>query len=389
MTAKESCCVLLKGNIAPDGIFLCTDHLPEEMWIVRGIVYRFPGFPEAGKALAQGALQRGGIILTDRQDNAEAAEFWAQLKSSPLAGQVVILCAYSCRQAMEGAVCLYWTTESPPQQLRFLLDGDVLCYDLTAGKIHLDLAEEGFAARMKGEKDPFVVTPLGGGMYSLLSRYSRMFLIEGESRALLIDGGFPVPDLQEVLRKLTDKPVELALTHCHHDHVGNVPQFPELWVHPLEEPLLEETSPGHGRIRYLSDGQRIPLGGRDILVLETPGHTPGSVSFYDQQTETLFPGDVVASLPVYMFLKGSCLEEFCASLERLARQLPDLQNIYPAHGKLHLDRSYLLQLLACAREVLAGTSEGCGTCVSRVPGTCRTYKHGDCAIFYCADRERA
>ena len=382
MIAKKNGCVLLKGNIAPDGIFLCTSQLPEKMWIVRGTVCKFYSFLEARKALTEGDLQRGAIILVENQDPVEAACFWNVLKKDSLAQQVVIFCAYPCQQAMDGAVCLYWTTASPPQQLHLLLDGDVLCYDLTTGNIHLDLAEEGFAARTAGEQMPLVITKLNPSTFSILSRYSRMFLLIGSKHALLIDAGFYVPTLRQILTSLTDKPVKLALTHSHHDHIGNISHFNQVWLHKKELPLFSQNVDYKGELGILTDGEAIPLGDRNIYVQKTPGHTPGSVSFYDPKTASLFPGDTVSSDPIYMFLNGSCLKDFCGSLKKLIDISPELQKIYPAHGKLLLGRDDLIHLFTCVRKVMNGEITGVGTCISRVPGKCKTYKYCNSAIFY-------
>ena len=49
-----------------------------------------------------------------------------------------------------------------------------------------------------------------------------MFLLVGEEKALLIDTGTGVFDLPLLLKTLTDKPVQVVLTHGHPDHAGAI-----------------------------------------------------------------------------------------------------------------------------------------------------------------------
>ena len=112
-----------------------------------------------------------------------------------------------------------------------------------------------------------------------------VYVLEGEDRALVIDAGTRMPHLSETVAKLTDKPLTLVLTHGHGDHVGGAVSFPEVWIHPADTTLLGARRRGYaGEIKYLSDGQAIDLGGRQIDVLFTPGHTFGSVTFFDKAT---------------------------------------------------------------------------------------------------------
>ena len=52
-------------------------------------------------------------------------------------------------------------------------------------------------------------------------------LIEGRERALLVDAGYGMEDVSAYIRTLTDRPVDVLLTHGHHDHVLGARWFPE------------------------------------------------------------------------------------------------------------------------------------------------------------------
>ena len=49
-----------------------------------------------------------------------------------------------------------------------------------------------------------------------------LYIVEGNERALLIDVGTYIPDLDKIVAKITSKPVTMMLTHAHGDHVGGV-----------------------------------------------------------------------------------------------------------------------------------------------------------------------
>lgn len=63
-----------------------------------------------------------------------------------------------------------------------------------------------------------------------------LYLVEGDSAAVLIDTGTKIKDLDRIVSRLTDKPMKVLATHGHPDHIGNIHYFPEVYMH-------RETSP--------------------------------------------------------------------------------------------------------------------------------------------------
>ena len=53
-----------------------------------------------------------------------------------------------------------------------------------------------------------------------------LYIVEGNERALLIDAGTYIPELDKILAKITSKPDTMMSTHAHGDHVGGVGPFP-------------------------------------------------------------------------------------------------------------------------------------------------------------------
>ena len=189
-----------------------------------------------------------------------------------------------------------------------------------------------------------------------------VYLVEGDDRALLIDAGTWMPTLDKAVATLTDKPVSVALTHGHGDHVGGVICFQEAWIHPADTSLLgNATEHGFtGELKFLSDGQVIDLGGRQIEVLYTPGHTSGSVTFFDKEHHYGFSGDAFGSTNLLLF--GGTFKTLINTCSRTAEymQKNGITKLYPGH--YHGDNPETLQRVLdekkMSEEVLSGKRKG-------------------------------
>lgn len=151
-----------------------------------------------------------------------------------------------------------------------------------------------------------------------------MFLLEGAHKALLIDTGTGTFHVADLVRQLTDKPLMVVCTHGHADHVGGIGFFDRVYLHEADfeaaRTLSLETRKGYVRmmnsmsgglfsvtqedvvefdkipeLKPLKEGDIIDLGGRKIVVYETPGHTPGGLSFLDVRERMIFTGDACNS----------------------------------------------------------------------------------------------
>ena len=188
-----------------------------------------------------------------------------------------------------------------------------------------------------------------------------VYLLEGEDRALLIDAGVYMPTLDKVVAQLTDKPVTLVLTHGHGDHVGSARLFPEVWLHAADTALLRSNIPDYqGEIKLLADGDVIDLGGRQIEVLYTPGHTSGSITFFDKANHYGFSGDAFGSTNLLLFAGPfSALANTCTRTIAYMEK-NGIEKLYPGH--YHGDNPETLQRvkdeLTLAREVLSGKRKG-------------------------------
>ena len=188
-----------------------------------------------------------------------------------------------------------------------------------------------------------------------------VYLLEGDDRALLIDAGAWMPHLAETVAKLTDKPVMVALTHGHGDHVGGVITFPEVWISPADTSMIGQGARHYGiKMNLLSDGEIIDLGGRQIEVLATPGHTSGSITFFDKERGYGFSGDAFGSTNLLLFTNS--FKTLVNTLDRTIAYMKanDINILYPGH--YHGDNPETLQRLLdekrMSQEVLSGKRKG-------------------------------
>lgn len=199
--------------------------------------------------------------------------------------------------------------------------------------------------------------------------------IRGSARDLLIDSGMGVVPLRDSFPDLFEGRETIALaTHTHLDHIGSIHEFDHRWVHPIEAENLENPRggtlvseemdlsmrqmfeaagypplgkylihalpsrdyvpedyvlPGAPPTRLVEEGDIIDLGHRCYTVLLTPGHSPGSLSLFEEKTGTLFAGDVIYDGPLLYQGPGMNVTDYVLSFEKL-RALP-ITTVHAGH----------------------------------------------------------
>lgn len=168
---------------------------------------------------------------------------------------------------------------------------------------------------------------LGENQYA--DRFVYSYILEGE-KICLIDAGVKgtAPLLLDYLKQIGRSPSEISivlLTHAHPDHIGGClaikntsPAF--FCAHPADKPWIEDVEKQHRErpilnffelvegpvpvTRELKEGDTVSWEkGKTIRVLETPGHSLGSISLFFEEEGGLFTGDAIpasGTIPIYV-----------------------------------------------------------------------------------------
>jgi glyoxylase-like metal-dependent hydrolase (beta-lactamase superfamily II) len=173
-----------------------------------------------------------------------------------------------------------------------------------------------------------------------------------DEHPILVDAGMMARTTLNNIKKYID-PLEIeliVLTHCHHDHTGAARDLKQAIGAKL---LLSEKeigcvgdqlttvsylfgmdAPEYEVDGTLKDGMILDLGEWKLEVLETPGHSLGSICLYDSIAKVLFSGDTVfpdgsiGRTDMY----GGSIDSLVKSIERLSRL--DVKTMYPGHMEI-------------------------------------------------------
>ena len=173
-----------------------------------------------------------------------------------------------------------------------------------------------------------------------------------DERPILVDAGMMAgPTLKNIKKYIDPKKIEtIVLTHCHHDHSGGAPEIKEatgakLMLSEKEvgcvgddlttvSYLFGQEAPEYKVDGTLSNGMVLDIGKWKLEVLETPGHSEGSVCLYERTEKILFSGDTVfpdgniGRTDMY----GGDTVKLIKSIERLTGL--DVKTMYPGHMEI-------------------------------------------------------
>lgn len=178
-------------------------------------------------------------------------------------------------------------------------------------------------------------------------------LSDETGQCVIIDPGCHLPDEEEELTSYIKgaglTPVMLLNTHCHIDHIlGNsyasnrynlLPEY-----HTLETVVLESSTyvsqmygiqlnPSPKAKVFLQEGQTLTFGNTSLKVIFTPGHSPGSVSFWNEKEGYLISGDVLFRGSIGRTdLPGGSYEVLMDSIHSRLLPLGDEVRVFSGHG---------------------------------------------------------
>lgn len=172
---------------------------------------------------------------------------------------------------------------------------------------------------------------------------------------IIIDPGCYFDDEKEELAgfisEMDLKPVMLLNTHCHLDHVFGNKFVAEkynlvLQIHPKEKPVLDYAPVSgltynmpfdnyKGEIIFFKEHDIIKLGEDSLQILDIPGHSPGSVSFYCEKDGFVLSGDALFYGSIGRTdLPGGNHEQLIKSIKEKLLVLPAETKVYSGHGPI-------------------------------------------------------
>lgn len=133
---------------------------------------------------------------------------------------------------------------------------------------------------------------------------------EKTKRAAVVDPGGDVPLILEAISKMGVTVEKILITHGHIDHAGGAAELREKLGVTIEGPNkaddfllqdLPQTGANYGQLdarvvtpdRWLAQGDVVEAAGFSFDVIEAPGHSPGSVVFFNPKERFAFMGDVL------------------------------------------------------------------------------------------------
>lgn len=212
-----------------------------------------------------------------------------------------------------------------------------------------------------------------------------LYLVEGDTAAVLIDTGTSIKDLHKIVSRLTDKPVKVIATHGHYDHVGNISAFSSFYMHPADRELNTQALKDYtGTIFPLTEGDSFDLGNRRLDLIHTPGHTPGSVTLIDYDNHMAFTGDAFGSGQLWMQLEPqvpfATLIESCGKMIEIMAE-KGIDKLYVGHYpylKRPLGIDYVVDVDITARMIDSGDIAA----ATPFGDDAQLLRHGDCEIVF-------
>lgn len=178
------------------------------------------------------------------------------------------------------------------------------------------------------------------------------FLWNNDLECLIIDPGSESQKIFSFVNEHKLKPVAVLLTHAHYDHIGAVDEVRNKWNIPvyihkkeqdwLVDPLLNLSArtPFSDEIvlkradEVITGEGDLSIGSFKLKVFETPGHSPGSVSYYVESEQLIFSGDALFEGSIGRTdLPGGNHEILIKSIHNKLLVLPEETLVLSGHGR--------------------------------------------------------
>lgn len=180
---------------------------------------------------------------------------------------------------------------------------------------------------------------LDGGEWEVTNN---IWLVGDDREVVVIDAAH---DHEPIVDAVAGRRVAaIALTHGHNDHINAAAALADavdapIWLHPDDRMLWDAVYPDRPPDRDLVDGLPLEVGGSELVVAHTPGHSPGCCCFHatgnvGQQTAVVFSGDTLfCGGPGATGRSFSDFPTIIESIRRKLLALPPETVVHTGHGE--------------------------------------------------------
>jgi glyoxylase-like metal-dependent hydrolase (beta-lactamase superfamily II) len=218
-------------------------------------------------------------------------------------------------------------------------------------------------------KDTYLTSEVRPGLHMIRDfDDTKMYLMIGSERALLVDAGLGTGDLRGLVEGLIGElPLDVVITHGHPDHIAAMGQFQDhysVYMNHRDLPMVQSFVERMGyridleQIDDLREGAVFDLGDQRLRVYEVPGHSPGHTVLFDEASGVLIASDAFGSNrptitdSLWMQFPGMApIDDYLSSLQRFrARVAGPIVEIHGGHNDVpFLGETYLDNLERAAQ----------------------------------------
>lgn len=177
------------------------------------------------------------------------------------------------------------------------------------------------------------------------------YIIENDQKeCLIVDPGEEGKKLIQLLEMRKLQPVAILLTHAHFDHIGALDDVRQrydvpVYIHSKEKNWLNDPALNGSQFfmmgaisvqpatHYVTEEGSLSIAGFQCEIYETPGHSPGSVSYYFKEARMVASGDALFERSIGRTdLPGGNHEQLLRSIHNKLLVLPEDTIVLCGHG---------------------------------------------------------